>query len=685
MPDAAGRSAQRAAIGARLSAIASLKSRLFGLVERSDGAVLTSDSVFKAEVDELVGEVHRLQAARAARTLPVWLEPRSAALRALQSPPPAQPAPNPPRRVPHGDGFLERLESAEQRDAAAAGDAMTTSELEVPTPRRSSWALAQWVAHSARGVTGRLSRAPSALSARLSRRRSGSQGAHTTTPKASAPSDASWWSGSWRSEPPSEDGTPATPIDGRLGWTERMREQSEERVSRQANQLMRQVVFDEPRRLSAPAEPPAAKHAATMAAVEPRVARSNGERAPPALPPTRTTPRATLSVRRLSGRLRGSSAKPATKQPRWSVGKARRPKMAAMQPTTAVAPNPPPVPSRHKKRRGSDPGPHTNGATATIGVAPVAGKANQQPVARTKVRRASADPLSEFGLATRGPIAAGAFSMVVRAAGNEGAEVAVKTFNKAKCAKDPQLAMTSARELRVLRMLGCAAHDHLANLLDVHESASSVHLVLEYCAGGSLQRHLQAIARKGREACVPEAQAAEWARQLCSALAFLHERSICHRDVKPSNVLFSTTAATNGTARSLKLCDFGFAIHSRDGRCSTMCGTPTYMAPELHASTTGRTYLGAAVDCWALGALIYEMIHCKPAFTGNSLADLVARIRHATHEPFASGVGSPAARALVSALLEVKPKARCTAAEAMLSHAGWLQPTRGDAAPEMIF
>ena len=73
-------------------------------------------------------------------------------------------------------------------------------------------------------------------------------------------------------------------------------------------------------------------------------------------------------------------------------------------------------------------------------------------------------------------------------------------------------------------------------------------------------------------------------------------------------VLFSDASHSK-----VQLCDFGFALRCGERRLRTVCGSAQYMAPELHASA-GDGYLGPPVDMWALGAMLYEMLHGKPAF-----------------------------------------------------------------------
>ena len=97
------------------------------------------------------------------------------------------------------------------------------------------------------------------------------------------------------------------------------------------------------------------------------------------------------------------------------------------------------------------------------------------------------------------------------------------------------------------------------------------------------------------------------------AIGYLHTKGIMHRDLKLENMLV-------GADFNIRIADFGFAQvlegRGRDGQISTFLGTPGYMAPEL---LEGRAYSGAAVDTYALGAVLFMMVTKSPPTSGVGL------------------------------------------------------------------
>ena len=318
---------------------------------------------------------------------------------------------------------------------------------------------------------------------------------------------------------------------------------------------------------------------------------------------------------------------------------------------------------------------------------------------RREAKPSAADPARELalhGYEALGPIAAGSFSTILRArrAGvDNAADVAVKTFDNAKCAKSRELGDSRDRELEALRLLAAAAaqeagarHPHIAYLLAEHEGPNTSHAVLEYCPGGSLQRHMQLLQKQkapargasahsvagssGEGVGMPEEQVARLTSQVASALAHMHALDLAHRDVKPGNILFDNEGGAAAADFRIKLCDFGFATKCGGRMLRKLVGTPSYIAPELTGAGTEAGYRGRPVDLWALGVVVFEILHGKPAFYGANLEQLETRIRAVSHAPFDAPV-SAGARALVQALLKAEPAKRLTAKKA-LEHS-WLK------------
>jgi len=164
------------------------------------------------------------------------------------------------------------------------------------------------------------------------------------------------------------------------------------------------------------------------------------------------------------------------------------------------------------------------------------------------------------------------------------------------------------------------------------------YLVLEYLEGESLAQRLVA-------GPLPLEKVESIVRMVGSAIAAAHAQGIVHRDLKPQNIFLLTTEIDGSLVEVAKVLDFGIS-KMRGGDTiktqeSTLLGTPQYMAPEQatgqHASVDERT------DVFALGAIVYEMLTGRPAFSGENIPEVVFKVVYEQPSPLGEAVpGLPA-------------------------------------------
>ena len=295
-----------------------------------------------------------------------------------------------------------------------------------------------------------------------------------------------------------------------------------------------------------------------------------------------------------------------------------------------------------------------------------------------------------MGYAVLGPIAAGAFSTILRCKATATGElVAVKGFDNLKCATSKDVGDARDRELGVLRALAKEPlHPHIANMLaELGDTAddTATYAVLQFAEGGSLKRYMEtpslSLSKGARDDAaregLPPPIVAVGTRQLAAALAHLHGLGICHRDVKPANILLASVANLTPSSLHLSLCDFGFAcVCGKTGgaheRLTKEFCTPQYAAPEIASPADAhRGYLGRPVDMWALGCVVYEMLHRKPAFKAEERYELEGLVRNCRFQPFSKFVKVPPdAKALIRQLLV--PEHRRPTAEQILRESPWI-------------
>jgi serine/threonine protein kinase len=105
------------------------------------------------------------------------------------------------------------------------------------------------------------------------------------------------------------------------------------------------------------------------------------------------------------------------------------------------------------------------------------------------------------------------------------------------------------------------------------------------------------------------------------AIKYLHEQSICHRDIKAENVVLSPDLT------SIKLIDFGFSMKGESGTVVRgMTGSPLYMPPEM---VNRHEFVCPASDIWSLGVLLYRLTMGSFPFHGATNEALFSEISRA--------------------------------------------------------
>ncbi|KAG8453966.1 hypothetical protein GDO86_000552 [Hymenochirus boettgeri] len=232
-----------------------------------------------------------------------------------------------------------------------------------------------------------------------------------------------------------------------------------------------------------------------------------------------------------------------------------------------------------------------------------------------------------------------------------GKEFALKIIDKAKCCGKEHLI---ENEVSILRQV---KHPNIIMLIEEIDTATELYLVMELVKGGDL---FDAITSSTK---YTERDASAMVYNLASAMKYLHGLNIVHRDIKPENLL---VCEYPDQTKSLKLGDFGLATVV-DGPLYTVCGTPTYVAPEIIAETG----YGLKVDIWAAGVITYILLCGFPPFRSenNLQEDLFDQILIGKLEfpsPYWDNI-SDTAKELISCMLQVNVEDRYTAVQ-ILSH-----------------
>jgi hypothetical protein len=176
---------------------------------------------------------------------------------------------------------------------------------------------------------------------------------------------------------------------------------------------------------------------------------------------------------------------------------------------------------------------------------------------------------------------------------------AIKVLKKEFIIENDEVESTKS-EKRVFLIANKERHPFLLNLHACFQTETRVYFVMEYISGGDLMLHIQ----RGQFGLK---RAQFYAAEVCLALKYFHENGVIYRDLKLDNIMLTLDG-------HIKVADYGLCKEDMwyGSTTSTFCGTPEFMAPEI---LLDKKY-GRAVDWWAFGVLIYQMLLQQSPFRG---------------------------------------------------------------------
>jgi TolB-like protein len=205
-----------------------------------------------------------------------------------------------------------------------------------------------------------------------------------------------------------------------------------------------------------------------------------------------------------------------------------------------------------------------------------------------------------------------------------------------------------ARFEQEAKAVAALSHPHILSIFDFGTHEGIAYAVTELLEGRTLRNALD-------EGALPEPVALDYARQIAKGLVAAHAKGVIHRDMKPENLFITEDG-------HLKILDFGLAKRQagRDGgsaadltqltQVGAVMGTLGYMPPE---QLRGQT-VDQRADIFAFGAVLYEMLSGRRAFTGPTPADTLSAVLNLNPPEFAASghAVTPAFDSLVRRCLE---------------------------------
>ncbi|XP_022053929.2 LOW QUALITY PROTEIN: testis-specific serine/threonine-protein kinase 6 [Acanthochromis polyacanthus] len=190
-----------------------------------------------------------------------------------------------------------------------------------------------------------------------------------------------------------------------------------------------------------------------------------------------------------------------------------------------------------------------------------------------------------------------------------------------------------SREKKIIRSVN---HPNIIKTHHISESRlGTIYIVMELCKNGDLSNYISV------QGALEESSSCRLFKQLCTALRYLHNMDVAHRDLKCENLLLDMH-------NNIKVCDFGSYVDGQMVLSETYCGTAAYAAPEI---LKRLPYNPKVSDVWSMGVVLYMMLYASLPFNDSNITRMVKeQMEHCINFPEIPPVSSEA-KALIHRIL----------------------------------